>query len=75
MMRRKTLQIICNECGRTLFRYVKIGKGTVWHCWKSRILEDYTVREGIDVKCPCGNLIGTEKSQYIKMKRHSFRTE
>ncbi|MEF8847915.1 MAG: hypothetical protein V5A68_02135 [Candidatus Thermoplasmatota archaeon] len=74
-MRRKIIDIKCSNCGKIVFRYHKIGKGTVWHCWKKRILEDHSIRKEDKVKCSCGNLIGTEKKRRIKMKQHSFEKE
>jgi len=69
-MRRKTLSIQCNQCGKEIFSYVKIGKGNVWHCWKKRILTDNSKREGNQVLCPCGNLIGIDERVWIKLKNH-----
>ena len=69
-MRRKTLSIQCNQCGKEIFSYVKIGKGTVWHCWKHRILKDNSVKEGNQIQCTCGNLIGIDEGIWIKLKQH-----
>jgi hypothetical protein len=74
-MRRKTYNIICNNCGKRVFRYVKFGKGRIIHCWKNRILEDNSINENKKVKCVCGNLIGVEKKKRIEMKQHSFTVE
>jgi len=62
----------CAKCKGRIFRYLKIGKGELWHCWKDRIKEDYSIREGSQVKCQCGNIIGIEQDKWIKMKQHSF---
>jgi len=72
-MWRKTLVIKCAKCDKTIFRYVKIGKGNIWHCWKKRIIEDHSVRNKKMVECTCGNIIGVEKTKYIKMKQHHFK--
>lgn len=66
------LTIKCARCRRKLFRYLKVGKGRVLHCWKTRITKDYSIREGNRVLCKCGNLIGIEDQKYIKMHRSAF---
>jgi len=68
----KMLTIKCAKCKGKVFRYVKIGKGKLWHCWKSRIVEDYSIHEGKEVRCQCGNLIGIDEGKWIKLKQHSF---
>ncbi|OYD14926.1 hypothetical protein CH333_07040 [candidate division WOR-3 bacterium JGI_Cruoil_03_44_89] len=62
----------CAKCKRKVFKYLKIGKGKLWHCWKERIIEDYSVRNGDEVRCKCGNLIGIEQRKWVKLKQHSF---
>jgi len=62
----------CAKCRRKIFRYKKIGKGRLWHCWKERIIEDYSVRHVNEIKCLCGNVIGIDEGKWIKMKKHSF---
>jgi DNA-directed RNA polymerase subunit RPC12/RpoP len=62
----------CAKCGRKVFKYKKIGKGRLWHCWRDRISEDYSVRDGNEIRCPCGNLIGMDERKWIKMKQHAF---
>jgi hypothetical protein len=64
--------IRCARCRARVFKYLKIGEGRLLHCWKERIVEDYSVREGNEVRCRCGNLIGIEEGKWIKMKQHSF---
>jgi len=71
-MRRKTLTIRCNQCGKAIFIYVKIGKGKVWHCWKKRILENYSNQNGKKIQCECGNLIGIDHGIFIKLKQHNI---
>ena len=68
------LTIKCSRCKQKIFRYVKIGKGKVWHCWKNRIIEDFSVHDGKKVLCKCGNLIGIDEDKWIKLKQHSFTT-
>jgi len=74
-MRRKTLSISCNQCGKEIFSYVKFGKGNVWHCWKKRILKDNSVRKQKQVLCSCGNLIGIDERMWIKLKQHHITIE
>lgn len=66
------LTIKCAKCKRKLFKYRKIGKGRLLHLWPDRIIENYSVREGREVKCECGNLIGIDEDRWIKMKPRAF---
>ena len=66
------LTVKCAKCRSKLFRYRKIGKGRLLHCWPDRIARDYTVREGDAVKCRCGHLIGFDEGKWIKLKRGSI---
>jgi hypothetical protein len=66
------LIIKCAKCNRKIFKYVKIGKGKLWHCWKNRIIEDLSVYDGKNVKCKCGNLIGVDEGKWVKLKQHSI---
>ncbi|KPL14340.1 hypothetical protein AMJ74_03600 [candidate division WOR_3 bacterium SM1_77] len=66
------LTIKCVKCKRKIFRYLKLGKGRVLHCWKSRIDKDYSIHEGNKVFCKCGNLIGVEGQKWIKLRQASF---
>jgi len=68
------ITIRCARCNAKVFRYVKIGKGKLWHCWKERIIEDFSVHDGREVRCQCGNLIGIDEGKWIKLKQHSFVT-
>ncbi|MFW6173570.1 MAG: hypothetical protein ACOC5T_07490 [Elusimicrobiota bacterium] len=68
------LTVKCANCKQKIFRYVKIGKGKLWHCWKDRIVEDYSITDGRYVKCRCGNIIGIDEKKWIKLKQHSFIT-
>jgi len=42
-----------------------MGKGQLWHCWEDRITKDYSVRDGNEVRCQCGNLIGIAEGKWI----------
>jgi len=64
--------IKCAKCRLKLFKYLKIGKGRLLHCWKGRIIEDYSVRDGNEIKCHCGSSIGIDEGKWIKMKQRSF---
>ena len=68
------LIIKCAGCKRKIFRYVKIGKGKLWHCWKDRIVEDLSNHDGKNIKCVCGNIIGIDEVKWIKLKQHTFIT-
>jgi len=68
------LTIKCARCNQKIFRYVKIGKGKLWHCWKGRIVEDFSIHSGKNVFCKCGNLIGVDEGKWIKLKQHSIVT-
>jgi len=64
--------IKCAKCKGKIFKYLKIGKGRILHCWKGRIVEDYSAQDGNEVKCQCGNLVGIDEGKWIKMKQRSF---
>jgi hypothetical protein len=66
------LTIRCAKCRAKIFKYKKVGKGRVLHCWKGRILEDHSVRNGAEARCTCGNLIGVDERKWIKMKQNAF---
>ena len=66
------LTIKCVKCKRPVFKYIKVGKGRVLRCYKARIVKDYTHRDGNQVLCQCGNLIGTDEGRWIKMKQNAF---
>jgi len=72
IMRTDMMVIKCTKCKNTIFKYIKIGRGNVWRCWKDRIVEDNSIKEEEYVKCICGNIIGTDKGTHIKMKQKSF---
>jgi hypothetical protein len=64
--------IKCAKCRAKVFKYLKVGEGQILHCWKERVVEDNSVRDGSTVKCQCGNLIGLDEGRWIKMKQRSF---
>ncbi|MGB3340580.1 MAG: hypothetical protein WBB37_03765 [bacterium] len=66
------LTIKCAKCKRKLFKYLKIGKGRILHCWKQRIKSDYTIHDGDVIKCKCGQVIGIDQTKWIKMHQKSF---
>jgi hypothetical protein len=68
------LIIKCARCKIKIFRYIKIGSGKLWHCWKDRIVEDSSIRDGKNIKCKCGNIIGIDEVKWIKLKQHSIIT-
>ncbi len=68
------LIIKCAKCRQRIFRYIKIGKGKLWHCWNDRIVEDFSIHDGKKIKCNCGNLIGIDEGKWVKLKQHSFIT-
>jgi hypothetical protein len=45
------VQIYCAKCKFQLFKYRKGGKGALVKCFKERIVEDYTLEEGICPSC------------------------
>jgi hypothetical protein len=63
--------IKCSRCNKKIFKYIKIGKGRLLRCYKDRIFEDFSVNDKTDVKCECGNLIGIDVLDYIKLKKNS----
>ena len=65
--------IKCAKCKSKIFKYIKIGKGKVWQCWNDRIVEDYSIRDGNNIKCKCGNIIGKKEDKWIKLKKHSIQ--
>lgn len=66
------ITIRCARCKRRIFRYAKMKKVKLLHCWKDRIVRDDSVRDGEMVLCPCGNLIGHDEGKWIKMRQGSF---
>jgi phage FluMu protein Com len=67
------LIIRCSHCKTKLIKYEKIGKGELHKCIKSRIIKNFTVKEGSIIKCPkCGNVIGVDMGNFIKLYKGSF---
>jgi len=66
------ITVKCAKCRSRIFRYAKMKKVKILHCWKDRIEKDYSVREGDKVLCRCGNLIGIDEGKWIKMRQGSF---
>jgi len=66
------ITIRCARCKRKIFKYIKVGKGRLWHCWKDRIKEDRSIQEEDYIKCQCGNVIGIDEGKMIKIKQHSI---
>jgi hypothetical protein len=66
------LTIKCAKCKQKLFKYHKIGMGRVLRCWKNKIKNDNTIRKDGAVFCTCGNRIGIEMGNYIKMDQSAF---
>jgi hypothetical protein len=66
------ITVKCVKCKSKVFKYNKIGKGRLMHCWHNRIIEDYSVRNRNEIKCKCGALIGVYENKWVKMKQSSF---
>ena len=63
------ITVSCKQCGRDIFRYQKIGKGKLLHCWKMRISTDNSIHDGDCITCPCGNVIGWDSGRKINLER------
>ncbi|MCP4632354.1 MAG: hypothetical protein GY855_05465 [candidate division Zixibacteria bacterium] len=66
------INIKCSKCKSKIFKYNKIGKGRILRCWFEKIVKDYSVRDGDEVNCQCGNLIGVVEGKKVKMKQNAF---
>ncbi len=64
--------IKCSKCNKKIFKYIKIGKGRLLHCWKDRIVENSSKVDKKNIRCSCGNLIGIDEGNYIKLKKNSI---
>lgn len=64
--------IKCAKCKNKIFKYVKIGQGQILRIYSGRIAEDNSIRADGEVRCQCGNIIGTESIGFIKMKKGTF---
>ena len=65
----RIIDIKCPGCKNKVFKYKKVGKGNLLRCWKDKIINDNSQKEGDKFKCICGKTIGIDKGNYIKMKR------
>ena len=68
----KMINIKCAKCKRKIYRYIKIGKGRVLHCWKDRIVEDFSICKDNIILCKCGNQIGVDQQKWIKLNQNSI---
>jgi hypothetical protein len=66
------LTIKCSRCRKKVFKYLKIGRGRLLHCWKDRIIKDFSTHDGKRVLCACGNIIGMDRGDRISMKPNAF---
>ncbi len=66
------ITIKCSKCKKKLFKYHKVGKGKVIHCWDARIIKDYTLVKDTTVFCVCGKIIGNKVPKGIRMKQNAF---
>ena len=64
--------IKCSKCNKKLFKYIKIGKGRLLHCWKDRIVENTTIMKNNKIFCNCGNPIGIDEKSHYKLKKNSI---
>lgn len=65
--------IKCARCKTKLFKYQKIGSGSVLRCHKSRIKRVYQLENKASMYCCiCGNSIGKDEGAYIKMNGSEF---
>ncbi len=65
----------CAKCKTKLLKYRKVGKGKLLRCWKDRIVEDYTSKEGSFMKCPkCDEIVGVDAGAFFKMRQGRFTT-
>ncbi len=67
------IQLKCSKCKTKLLKYKKIGKGHLLKCIKSRIINNYMIKNLNNYYCSkCNNKIGIDKGVYIKMIKKSF---
>jgi len=68
------LTIKCADCKQKLFKYEKIGPGSVLRCHKARIqrMFDCAERQGRLVCTNCGKPLGQDKGDYYSMDRKAF---
>jgi len=67
------LTLKCSKCKAKLFKYKKVGPGQVLRCHKDRITRLYACSvQDSSLRCPCGEVIGTDMGSYYKMNSSSF---
>lgn len=66
------LTIKCSKCKQKIFKYNKIGTGSVLKCIHSRIDKWYIEKPDNDLICSCGTKIGISKDSNYKMISKSF---
>jgi hypothetical protein len=68
------LTIKCAGCKQKLFKYRKVGSGSVLRCHKERIQRHYSYRvlAGRLVCGGCGQVIGQDKGTSFGMDRKAF---
>ena len=64
--------IKCSKCNKKIFKYLKLGRGHLLRCWKDRILEDMSIINENNVMCSCGNIIGRDEKDYLKLNKNSI---
>ncbi|WP_062264509.1 hypothetical protein [Endozoicomonas arenosclerae] len=68
----------CARCKKKLWKYLKIGKGSVVRIHKSRISKHYMDLnlEGLDMDekifCTCGQPLGNNKGSFISVAKNSL---
>jgi hypothetical protein len=68
------LLIRCATCKTKLFKYIKLGKGEVLRCHKTRIEEMLAAVEAEGkLLCPCGEVIAHDKGSHWGMVRKKFK--
>lgn len=63
------LTIKCSACKQKLWKYDKIGPGSVLRCHKSRITRFFQTPVQVEnkIRCSCGKEIGIDKGSFYKM--------
>lgn len=69
------LVIRCSHCKNKLWKYDKIGKGSVLRCHKARIMQwyDEPMLQGDKICCSqCNRAIAIDKGSFYKMDPRAF---
>ncbi|WP_462325791.1 hypothetical protein [Desulfoplanes sp.] len=68
------LTIRCATCRQKLWKYKKLGHGSVLRCHKDRIdkMLCSPAIKGDKICCPCGQTIGIDKGSFYKMIKKAF---